>query len=86
MYSSKFSAKDFKISEKTMIDVQLLRLNRLIQDIKVMLTDANDMQYASEMIIITDTLHRLENLQMYKLLLAKDLEKISEDTKRNESV
>ena len=39
-------SNNFKISEKTMIDVQLLRLNRLIQDIKVMLTDANDMQYA----------------------------------------
>ena len=79
MYSSKFSAKDFKISEKSMIDVQLLRLNRLIQDIKVLLTDANDMQYASEMIIITDTLHRLENLQMYKLLLAKEISKSKVD-------
>ena len=73
MYSSKFSAKDFKISEKSMIDVQLLRLNRLLQDIKVMLTDANNMQYASEMIIITDALLRLENVQMYKLLLAKEI-------------
>ena len=79
MYSSKFSAKDFKISEKSMIDVQLLRLNRLIQDIKVLLTDANDMQYASEMIIITDTLHRFENLQMYKLLLAKEISKSKVD-------
>ena len=56
-----------------MIDVQLLRLNRLLQDIKVMLTDANNMQYASEMIIITDALLRLENVQMYKLLLAKEI-------------
>ena len=79
MYSSKFSAKDYKISEKTMIDVQLLRLNRLIQDIKVLLTDANDMQYASEMIIITDALQRFENLQMYKLLLAKEISKSKVD-------
>ena len=82
MYSSKFSAKDYKMSEKTMIDVQLLRLNRLLQDIKVMLTDANNMQYASEMIIITDALLRLENVQMYKLLLAKEIS----ESKVDESV
>ena len=79
MYSSKFSSKDYKASEKSMIDLQLLRLNRLIQDIKVMLTDANDMRYASEMIIISDTLLRLENLQMYKLLLAKEISKSKVD-------
>ena len=75
MYSSKFSSKDYKVSETLTIDLQLLRLKRQLQDIKVMLTDANDMQYASEMIIITDALLRLENLQMYKLLLAKEISK-----------
>ena len=73
MYSSKFSAKDYRVSETLTIDLQLLRLKRQLQDIKVLLKDANDMQYASEMIIISDTLLRLENVQMYKLLLAKEI-------------
>ena len=73
MYSSKFSAKDYKVSETLTIDLQLLRLKRQLQDIKVLLKDANDMQYASEMIIISDALLRLENVQMYKLLLAKEI-------------
>ena len=73
MYSSKFSSKDYKVSETLTIDLQLLRLKRQLQDIKVLLKDANDMQYASEMIIITDALLRLENVQMYKLLLAKEI-------------
>ena len=73
MYSSKFSSKDYKASETLTIDLQLLRLKRQLQDIKVLLKDANDMQYASEMIIISDTLLRLENVQMYKLLLAKEI-------------
>ena len=73
MYSSKFSSKDYKASETLTIDLQLLRLKRQLQDIKVLLKDANDMQYASEMIIISDALLRLENVQMYKLLLAKEI-------------
>ena len=73
MYSSKFSAKDYRVSETLTIDLQLLRLKRQLQDIKVLITDANDMQYASEMIIISDALLRLENVQMYKLLLAKEI-------------
>ena len=73
MYSSKFSSKDYKVSETLTIDLQLLRLKRQLQDIKVLLKDANDMQYASEMIIISDALLRLENVQMYKLLLAKEI-------------
>ena len=79
MYSSKFSSKDYKVSETLTIDLQLLRLKRQLQDIKVLLKDANDMQYASEMIIVTDTLLRLENVQMYKLLLAKEISKSKVD-------
>ena len=82
MYSSKFSAKDYKVSETLTIDLQLLRLKRQLQDIKVLLKDANDMQYASEMIIISDALLRLENVQMYKLLLAKEIS----ESKVDESV
>ena len=82
MYSSKFSSKDYKVSETLTIDLQLLRLKRQLQDIKVLLKDANDMQYASEMIIISDTLLRLENVQMYKLLLAKEIS----ESKVDESV
>ena len=82
MYSSKFSAKDYRVSETLTIDLQLLRLKRQLQDIKVLLKDANDMQYASEMIIITDALLRLENVQMYKLLLAKEIS----ESKVDESV
>ena len=82
MYSSKFSAKDYKVSETLTIDLQLLRLKRQLQDIKVLLKDANNMQYASEMIIISDTLLRLENVQMYKLLLAKEIS----ESKIDESV
>ena len=79
MYSSKFSSKDYKVSETLTIDLQLLRLKRQLQDIKVLLKDANDMQYASEMIIISDALLRLENVQMYKLLLAKEISKSKVD-------
>ena len=82
MYSSKFSAKDYKASETLTIDLQLLRLKRQLQDIKVLLKDANDMQYASEMIIVSDALLRLENVQMYKLLLAKEIS----ESKVDESV
>ena len=82
MYSSKFSSKDYKVSETLTIDLQLLRLKRQLQDIKVLLKDANDMQYASEMIIISDALLRLENVQMYKLLLAKEIS----ESKVDESV
>ena len=82
MYSSKFSSKDYKASETLTIDLQLLRLKRQLQDIKVLLKDANDMQYASEMIIISDALLRLENVQMYKLLLAKEIS----ESKVDESV
>ena len=71
MYSSKFSSKDYKVSETLTIDLQLLRLKRQLQDIKVLLKDANDLQYASEMITVSDTLLRLENIQLYKTLLAK---------------
>ena len=73
MYSSKFSSKDYKVSETLTIDLQLLRLKRQLQDIKVMLKDANDIQYASEMITVSDTLLRLENIQLYKTLLAKEI-------------
>ena len=72
MYSSKFSSKDYKVSETLTIDLQLLRLKRQLQDIKVMLKDANDIQYASEMITVSDTLLRLENIQLYKTLLTKE--------------
>ena len=72
MYSSKFSAKDYKVSETLTIDLQLLRLKRQLQDIKVLLKDANDLQYASEMITVSDTLLRLENIQLYKTLLTKE--------------
>ena len=73
MYSSKFSSKDYKVSETLTIDLQLLRLKRQLQDIKVLLKDANDLQYASEMITVSDTLLRLENIQLYKTLLAKEI-------------
>ena len=73
MYSSKFSSKDYKVSETLTIDLQLLRLKRQLQDIKVLLKDANDLQYASEMITVSDTLLRLENIQLYKTLLVKEI-------------
>ena len=77
MYSSNFSSKDYKVSENLIIDLQLLRLKRQLQDIKSMLKDANDMQYASEMITISDALLRLENIQLFKTLLTKEANIIS---------
>lgn len=77
MYCSdiKYSSKDYKISEKANIEVQLVRLQRQLQDLIQMLADANDQEFASEMIAISDVSLRLQNLALFKTLLAKEISK-----------
>ena len=71
----KYSSKDYKVIEKANIEVQLVRLQRQLQDLIQMLADANDQEFASEMIAISDVSLRLQNLALFKTLLAKEISK-----------
>jgi hypothetical protein len=73
MNSSNYIPKDRKVSEKFMIEYQLSRLTRKLQDITEFIRLSQDRQWDGEMIVLVDSLLQLENIRVCKRIVERNL-------------